>query len=302
MSNEKIEQYNHPAGGWGALKYVALHLLKERVPGGGVRTLLAQNQPDGFDCPGCAWPDRDHASTFEFCENGVKAVAAEATSKRVTADFFAQNSVSALLLQSDYELEEHGRLTEPMAYDAASDKYRPISWQDAFTLMSDHLNTLDDPNQASFYTSGRTSNEAAFLYQLFVREYGTNNFPDCSNMCHEASGIGLTEAIGVGKGTVSLEDFAHADAVFCIGHNPGTNHPRMLATLREVSLRGAPIVVLNPMPERGQRDGGQPTGDVEAAAGEEVGGLHAAFEVAVARQHRRHGEITLGDALADLGR
>ncbi|MEM4987093.1 FdhF/YdeP family oxidoreductase [Collimonas sp. H4R21] len=251
LSDQKIEQYNHPAGGWGALKYVALHLLKEKVPGGGIRTLLKQNQPDGFDCPGCAWPDRDHASTFEFCENGVKAVAAEATSKRVTADFFAQNSVSALLQQSDYELEEHGRLTEPMAYDAASDKYRPVTWQDAFTLMSDHLNALDDPNQASFYTSGRTSNEAAFLYQLFVREYGTNNFPDCSNMCHEPTSVGLPETVGVGKGTVTLDDFDLADTFLIFGQNPATNHPRMMGELRECAKRGATIVSINPLRERG---------------------------------------------------
>ena len=179
----KIEEYHHPAAGWGALKYVAINLIKERVAGGNYRTLFRQNQPDGFDCPGCAWPDRQHASTFEFCENGVKAVAAEATSKRVTPAFFDAHTVEELMKQTDYELEQHGRLTEPMVYDARTDRYRPIAWDDAFALIAKHLQGLDSPHDAAFYTSGRASNEAAFLYQLFVREYGTNNFPDCSNMC-----------------------------------------------------------------------------------------------------------------------
>lgn len=174
----RIEPYTHPAAGWGALKAVTINLIKEKVAGGNYRTLLRQNQPDGFDCPGCAWPDRQHASTFEFCENGVKAVAAEATSKRVTPDFFAAHTVTELLEQSDFELEQHGRLTDPMVYDARTDRYVPIAWDDAFELIARHLRALPDPNQAAFYTSGRASNEAAFLYQLFVRRYGTNNFPD----------------------------------------------------------------------------------------------------------------------------
>ncbi|WP_343729290.1 FdhF/YdeP family oxidoreductase [Duganella sp.] len=246
-----IKPYHHAAAGWGALKYVAINLVKERVSGVNYRSLLAQNQPDGFDCPGCAWPDREHASTFEFCENGVKAVAAESTSKRVTPAFFAGHTVAQLLEQSDYELEQHGRLTHPMAYDPASDKYLPIAWDDAFKLIAEELNALDDPDQAAFYTSGRASNEAAFLYQLFVRAYGTNNFPDCSNMCHEATSRGLPGTVGIGKGTVTLDDFEHADTLLIFGQNPATNHPRMLGELRDCARRGATIVSINPLRERG---------------------------------------------------
>jgi len=246
-----IKPYHHPAAGWGALKYVAINLFKERVSGVNYKSLFAQNQPDGFDCPGCAWPDREHASTFEFCENGVKAVAAESTSKRVTPAFFAAHTVAQLLEHSDYELEQHGRLTHPMAYDAATDKYQPIAWRAAFQYIADELNVLDDPDQAAFYTSGRASNEAAFLYQLFVRAYGTNNFPDCSNMCHEATSRGLPGTVGVGKGTVTLDDFEHADTLLIFGQNPATNHPRMLGELRECARRGATIVSINPLRERG---------------------------------------------------
>ncbi|HEV3429058.1 MAG TPA: FdhF/YdeP family oxidoreductase [Paraburkholderia sp.] len=247
----RIEPYHHPAAGWGALKQVAINLIKEKVSGGNYRTLLKQNQPDGFDCPGCAWPDREHASTFEFCENGVKAVAAEATSKRVTPAFFEQYTVTDLMAQSDYELEQHGRLTDPMVYDAKRDRYVPIEWDDAFKLIAKHLKALDDPNRAAFYTSGRASNEAAFLYQLFVRMYGTNNFPDCSNMCHEATSRGLPGTVGIGKGTVTLDDFEHADTILIFGQNPATNHPRMLGELRDCAKRGATIVSINPLKERG---------------------------------------------------
>ncbi|GGI55284.1 FdhF/YdeP family oxidoreductase [Oxalicibacterium solurbis] len=246
-----IEPYDHPAGGWGAVKYVAINLIKEKVAGGNYRTLFKQNQPEGFDCPGCAWPDRQHASTFEFCENGVKAVAAEATTKRVTPDFFAQHTVAELLQQSDYELEQHGRLTDPMVYDATSDKYVPIAWSDAYALIAQHLHRLDNPHQAAFYTSGRAGNEAAFVYQLFVRMFGTNNFPDCSNMCHEATSRGLPATVGIGKGTVLLDDFEHADTLLIFGQNPATNHPRMMGELREASKRGATIVSINPLRERG---------------------------------------------------
>lgn len=259
----RIEPYHHAAAGWGAVKQVAINLIKERVAGGNYRTLFKQNQPDGFDCPGCAWPDRQHASTFEFCENGVKAVAAEATSKRVTPEFFAANAVTALLDQSDYELEQHGRLTDPMVYDAASDRYVPIAWDDAFQLIARHLNALDDPNHAAFYTSGRASNEAAFLYQLLVRRFGTNNFPDCSNMCHEATSRGLPATVGVGKGTVTLDDFEHADLLMIFGQNPATNHPRMLGELRECAKRGAKIVSINPLKERGLERFSDPQSPVE---------------------------------------
>jgi len=250
-SEPKISEYRHPAAGWGALKQVAISVFKDKLSDKGARLLLKQNQPDGFDCPGCAWPDREHTSTFEFCENGVKAVSAEATSKRATPDLFARLSVSELLQQSDFELEDHGRLTDPLVYDAASDKYKPISWDDAYRLMASHLQRLADPNQAAFYTSGRASNEAAFMFQLFVRQYGTNNFPDCSNMCHEPTSVGLPETVGVGKGTVLLDDFDHCDTILCFGQNPATNHPRMLGELRECSKRGARIVSINPLRERG---------------------------------------------------
>ncbi|MGO4302584.1 FdhF/YdeP family oxidoreductase [Cupriavidus sp. RAF12] len=246
-----VAPYTHPAAGWGALKYVAINLIKEKVAGGKYKTLFKQNQPDGFDCPGCAWPDKQHASTFEFCENGVKAVAAEATSKRVTNDFFAKYTVTELMQQSDYELEQHGRLTHPVVYDAVTDKYVPVAWDDAFALIANHLRKLDDPDAATFYTSGRASNEAAFLFQLFVRMYGTNNFPDCSNMCHEATSRGLPVTVGVGKATVLLDDFQLADAVLVFGQNPATNHPRMLNELRDCAKRGATIVSINPLKERG---------------------------------------------------
>lgn len=216
-----------------------------------VRSLLQVNQPDGFDCPGCARPDPKDPSAFEFCENGAKAVAWEATGDRVGLDFFAKHTVTSLRGRSDYWLESQGRLTHPMAYDRATDRYRPVTWRQAFDRIAAKLKGLSDPNRAVFYTSGRTSNEAAFLYQLLGRRLGTNNFPDCSNMCHESSGVALNEAIGVGKGTVTLEDFDQADMILVIGQNPGTNHPRMLTELENASRRGAAIVSLNPMRERG---------------------------------------------------
>ena len=183
--------------------------------------------------PGCAWPEPDRErSHFEFCENGAKHVADEATTKRVTPEFFQKWSVADLSLQSDHWLGAQGRLTHPMLLRAARLITKPISWDDAFELIAGELNSLNYPDQAIFYTSGRTSNEAAFLYQLFVRQFGTNNLPDCSNMCHESSGTALSETIGVGKGTVTLEDFDRAEAIFVIGQNPGTNHPRMLTCAR----------------------------------------------------------------------
>ena len=265
MKEEKIQFYKGPAGGWGALNSVKNTLLRQDIPIKGAKTLLSANQPDGFDCPGCAWPDRNHASTFEFCENGVKAVAAEATARRVGPDFFAQYTVAELATQSDFWLEDQGRLTHPMVYHAPSDQYRPISWDDAFALVARHLNALPDPNQAIFYTSGRASNEAAFLYQLFVRQYGTNNFPDCSNMCHEPSGSGMRPQIGVGKGTVTLHDFELTDAIFVFGQNPGTNHPRMLGELRQAHKRGARIVSFNPLRERGLERFADPQDKLEMA-------------------------------------
>ncbi|TDK25034.1 FdhF/YdeP family oxidoreductase [Luteimonas aestuarii] len=252
MSDERtLRDYDGPAGGWDSLKSVARHLHEQHIPVRGAKTLLSMNQPDGFDCPGCAWPDRDHTSTFEFCENGAKAVAAEATALRAGPELFARHAVTELARYSDHWLEGQGRLTTPLRYDAATDKYVPIAWDDAFTIIATHLDALPSPDQAIFYTSGRTSNEAAFLYQLFVRQYGTNNFPDCSNMCHEPSGAAMKPQIGVGKGTVSLQDFEQADAIFIFGQNPGTNHPRMLGELRAAAKRGAAIVAFNPLRERG---------------------------------------------------
>jgi molybdopterin-dependent oxidoreductase alpha subunit len=245
-----IQRYDHPAGGWDALKAVAKTLAHQQIVAQGSRTLLKANQPEGFDCPGCAWPDPKHTSSFEFCENGAKAITWESTAKRTDATFFAAHSVSELWNWTDHELEDAGRLTLPLRYDRASDRFEPIGWDAAFALIAAELNKLGSPHEAEFYTSGRASNEAAFLYQLFVRAFGTNNFPDCSNMCHEATSVGLPKSIGVGKGTVTLEDFDHADAILSFGHNPGTNHPRMMTTLHEAARRGVPIVVFNPLKER----------------------------------------------------
>ncbi|MCH1924300.1 FdhF/YdeP family oxidoreductase [Shewanella sp. C32] len=246
-----IKQYDGSAGGWGALKATTEHLLKSNNVAKNILNLLRTNQDHGFDCPGCAWGEKGVSGRFRFCENGAKAVNWEATSKRVDRHFFAEHSVSYLNQQTDYWLEFQGRLNEPMKYDAASDHYLPISWDEAFSEIAQHLNALDNPNQAEFYTSGRASNEAAFMYQLFVRRFGTNNFPDCSNMCHEASGVALIEAIGIGKGTITIEDFEKADAIFLFGQNPGTNHPRMLETLASAYKRGARIVAFNNLKERG---------------------------------------------------
>jgi molybdopterin-dependent oxidoreductase alpha subunit len=244
-----IKAYAGPAGGWGAVRATAKAVREQMEVAEAPMLLYRTNKPDGFDCPGCAWPDKDHTSTFQFCENGAKAVTWEATKKRVPPEFFAAHSVASLLQWSDFDLENEGRLTHPMAYDRAADVYRPITWEAAFARIGEALRALPDPNRAEFYTSGRTSNEAAFLFQLFAREYGTNNFPDCSNMCHEATSVGLPKSIGIGKGTVSLEDFGHCELILCIGHNPGTNHPRMMGTLHEASRRGVPIIVFNPLKE-----------------------------------------------------
>src|SRR5688572_5452704 len=218
----------------------------------GVRALLQVNQTDGFDCQSCAWPSPDaDRHVFEFCENGAKAVADEATKRRADREFFARHSVGSLAAESDHWLNAQGRLTEPMVLQPGATHYEPIAWDAAFALIAQELAALPGPDSAAFYTSGRASNEAAFLWQLFVRQFGTNNLPDCSNMCHESSGVALNESIGIGKGTVKLEDFERADAIFVIGQNPGTNHPRMLAALQAARRRGAEIVAINPLRERG---------------------------------------------------
>ncbi|HEY0376348.1 MAG TPA: FdhF/YdeP family oxidoreductase [Pyrinomonadaceae bacterium] len=248
----EVKQAGHAAGGIPAVVQTVKHAWGEMGVGRSLKTLLAVNQQGGFDCPGCAWPEPDgERSHAEFCENGAKAVAEEATTKRVTPEFFREWSVEELAKKSDYWLGKQGRLTHPMLLRRNAAHYEAVGWDEAFALISKELNACASPDEAIFYTSGRTSNEAAFLYQLFVRQFGTNNLPDCSNMCHESSGSALTETIGVGKGTVTLEDFNLAEAVFVVGQNPGTNHPRMLTALQAAKRRGCKIVHVNPLPEVG---------------------------------------------------
>ncbi|MCU4675993.1 FdhF/YdeP family oxidoreductase [Catenovulum sp. 2E275] len=243
-----IHKQPEKAGGLASVQSTIKHLMQSHRTKDNIKNLLRVNQTDGFDCPGCAWGDNTHGA-FQFCENGAKAIAWESTDKQLDSSFFKTHSVSQLLKQSDYWLEYQGRLTEPMRYNHQTDHYEPISWQGAFALIADKLKQLTDPNQLELYTSGRASNEAAFLYQLFGRLFGTNNFPDCSNMCHEASGVALTQAIGVGKGTVVLDDFEQADAIFVLGQNPGTNHPRMMNALRKAAKQGCKIVSFNNLKE-----------------------------------------------------
>ena len=245
-----IKPYHAAAGGLGSLEATTRFVIDSKNALKNMRNLLRMNKARGFDCPGCAWGD-DNKSTFSFCENGAKAVTWEATRRQPGAEFFAQHSVEALNRQSDYFLEYQGRLTEPLRYNPQTDHYEPISWPDAFALIAQHLQAMDHPNQLELYTSGRASNESSYLYQLFGRMMGTNNFPDCSNMCHEASGSGLKRSIGVGKGTIHLNDFDKADAIFVFGQNPGTNHPRMLHSLRHAADHGARIVTFNTLRERG---------------------------------------------------
>ncbi|AMG58762.1 FdhF/YdeP family oxidoreductase [Pantoea vagans] len=246
----QIKPYRAAAGGWGSLEATTRFVLDSKAALKNMRNLMRMNKARGFDCPGCAWGD-DNKSTFSFCENGAKAVTWEATRRMVDSDFFAKHSVTMLYTQSDYFLEYQGRLTHPLRYNAETDHYEPISWDDAFALIAQHIKAMDHPDQMELYTSGRASNEASWLYQLFGRLMGTNNFPDCSNMCHEASGTGLKRSIGVGKGTIRLDDFDHADAIFVFGQNPGTNHPRMLHSLRHAADHGAKIVTFNTLRERG---------------------------------------------------
>ncbi|WP_220347220.1 FdhF/YdeP family oxidoreductase [Microbacterium bovistercoris] len=241
--------YRHPAAGWGAALSVGEVLVRQQQPVLGTRAMFIMNHPNrGFDCPGCAWPD-DKGVRLDICENGIKHVTWEMTRKRVGREFFAAHTVSELAEWTDFALEDQGRLTEPMTYDAETDRYVPIRWHEAFALIAAELRALETPDQATFYTSGRLSNEASFLYQLMVREYGTNNLPDCSNMCHEASGRALTASIATGKGTADLEDWEQCDALFVLGVNAASNAPRMLTSLAEAVDRGARVVHVNPLVE-----------------------------------------------------
>jgi molybdopterin-dependent oxidoreductase alpha subunit len=248
------EDYHHPSAGWGAARSVAKVLAQSGELVAGTRAIQRMNHEDGgFDCPGCAWPDDRKGLHLDICENGIKHVTWEMTRKRVDRDFFAGRTVSDLSAWTDFALEDQGRLTEPMVYDAESDKYVPISWSDAFELVGATLRGLDSPHQASFYTSGRLSNEATFLYQLWVREFGTNNLPDCSNMCHEASGRAMTASLGTGKGTCDLDDWDKADLLIVMAVNAASNAPRMLTSLAEAHRRGAKIVHINPLIEAASR-------------------------------------------------
>lgn len=228
------------------------HIADEMGMAKGFKLLSKMNQQHGFDCPGCAWPDPEKPSVLgEYCENGAKAIAEEATDKRITADFFSKNSVEDLSEQTDYYIGKLGRLTEPMYLAKNSSHYQPISWDDAFAKIGNKLNSLNSPDEAAFYTSGRTSNEAAYMYQLMVRQFGTNNLPDCSNMCHESSGAGLSATVGIGKGSVTLNDMHEAELIVVMGQNPGTNHPRMLSALEKCKKNGGTIVTINPLNEAG---------------------------------------------------
>ncbi|MET8924201.1 FdhF/YdeP family oxidoreductase [Streptomyces sp. NPDC003509] len=247
----QIDPVQHSAAGLPAVAHT-LRIAQQQM---GVRrtaqTLLKVNQKDGFDCPGCAWPEGDERHTAEFCENGAKAVAEEATLRRVTPDFFAAHPVADLGTRSGYWLGQQGRITQPVYLPEGADRYEAVTWERAFEIIAEELTALSSPDEALFYTSGRTSNEAAFLLQLLAREFGTNNLPDCSNMCHESSGSALTETIGIGKGSVSLEDLHQADLIIVAGQNPGTNHPRMLSALEQAKAAGAKIISVNPLPEAG---------------------------------------------------
>ncbi len=248
---QRITAPQEHAAGPPAVAYALKLALEQMGPVRTLKTLSKLNQRDGFDCPGCAWPDPEHRTANEYCENGAKAVAEEATKARADRSVFASHSIAQMAGHSDYWIGKLGRLTEPLRVAPGDDHYRPVSWDDAYTLIAQELKALSSPDESIFYTSGRTSNEAAFVYQAFVRAWGTNNLPDCSNMCHESSGSALSETIGIGKGSVTLEDMHLADLIIVAGQNPGTNHPRMLSALEIAKHNGARIVSINPLPEAG---------------------------------------------------
>jgi molybdopterin-dependent oxidoreductase alpha subunit len=246
----RVGPASEEAAGIPAIWNTMLYGIGEMGPLRSSEAFLKINHVDGFDCQSCAWPSPDKKrKIFEFCENGAKAVSDESTKKRITPDFFAKYSIEELAAKSDYWLNRQGRLTSPMIRHANATHYQPITWAEAFALIAQELNGLESPNQACFYTSGKTTNEPAFLLQLFARQFGTNNLPDCSNMCHESSGVAMVETLGIGKGTATLEDMESTDLIFIFGNNPGTNHPRMLTSLQKAKDRGARIVAINPLPE-----------------------------------------------------
>lgn len=249
----KLTSPKTTAAGIPAVVSAVKHVFSEMDFVRGTKALLSLNQKKGFDCPGCAWPDPDddRSTIAEYCENGAKAIAEEATTKALWASFFESHSISELAAFTDYEIGKSGRIAEPMYLPQGATHYQPITWENAFELIATRLNELKTPNDGIFYTSGRTSNEAAFLYQLFVRAFGTNNLPDCSNMCHESSGVALNESVGIGKGSVTLADFEHAEVIIILGQNPGTNHPRMLSALQQAKAKGCKIISVNPLPEAG---------------------------------------------------
>jgi molybdopterin-dependent oxidoreductase alpha subunit len=258
-----FKPYRLPSGGWGSARSVQEILRREGIPVSGALALTRQNKPDGFQCVSCAWVKPADPLPFEFCENGVKATAWDITTRRAKPDFFAKHSVTELQGWRDYDLEQAGRLTRPLRYDPATDRYREVSWEIAFGEIGRELRAIPDPNRAVFYSSGRTSNEASYLYGLFARLYGTNNLPDSSNMCHETTSVALPESIGVPVGTVTLDDFAKTDCIFFFGQNPGSNAPRMLHPLQTASERGAPIITFNPLRERGLESFTNPQSPVE---------------------------------------
>ena len=249
----KVGKIQDKAAGIKGIKVALGHASKYMAPGQAFKTMFKLNQKGGIDCPGCAWPDPDdeRSKMGEYCENGIKAISEEAQKKTIGKDFFAQHSIPEMLQWSDYEIGKQGRLAEPMLLREGAGHYEPLSWEDAFKMIGEELQALDTPDRAVFYTSGRASNEAAFLYQLFVREFGTNNLPDCSNMCHESSGVGLSQTVGIGKGSVTLPDLYEAEVIMVIGQNPGTNHPRMLSALERCKENGGKIITVNPLPEAG---------------------------------------------------
>lgn len=250
----QIKQKKETAVGFPSIITTGYHIWKETYVGRGLKTLFKVNQVNGYDCPSCAWPDPDadkRSSIAEYCENGAKAIAWEATKNKVTPEFFKKHTITELLGESDYWLEKQGRITHPVIIEEGSSNYKKISWSKAFILIAEKLNNLNSPNEASFYTSGRASNEAAFMYQCFVRSFGTNNLPDCSNMCHEASGKALTQTTGIGKASVTLNDLEETELLIIIGQNPGTNAPRMMSSLQKLKKNGGEIIAVNPLPEAG---------------------------------------------------